>query len=179
MLILLICQTFIVNYQHVKKVIPLTLERALSIYAQTQQKFLIVQIRRLVKWRHCFFFTRWGITFYSAGFTTEFVIWDKQVASVLVGISAQTRFLIYVQRSLTDTEKNILEKGLDFAQIKRQISEPELRKALEENFWKFLRISVRESESSGTFEIIFQKTSVRTVRLHLSPNGSHLSVMSS
>ena len=53
---------------------------------------------------------------------------------MLVGISVQTRFLIYVQRSLTDTEINILEKGLDFAQIQRQISEPELRKDLEENF---------------------------------------------
>ena len=62
-LILMICQRFIMNYSHEEKVIPLTGARALPIYAQTQQRFLIVRIHKLAK-----------ITFHSAGFTTESVI---------------------------------------------------------------------------------------------------------
>ena len=60
------------------------------------------------------------------------------VASVLVGISAQTVFNLS-SKVLTYTEINILEKGLDFAPIQNKIYQPELRKGFEE-FYRRMRI---------------------------------------
>ena len=57
------------------------------------------------------------------------------LTNLLVGISAQTRFLILSSKVLTDTGKNIFEKGLDFAPIQDKVNEPELRK----DFEKFCR----------------------------------------
>ena len=92
---LLICQRFIVNYQNVKKAILLTRERALPIYAQAQQRFLVVRIRRLVKMKPMSFlhkmrnyFLFWRI------YNRIFHLRQKVVATLLVGIFAQTRFLI-------------------------------------------------------------------------------------
>ena len=55
------------------------------------------------------------------------------VASVLMGISAQTQFLINI---LDTTEINILEEGLDFAPISNKSNNPELRNDFEEFSWR-------------------------------------------
>ena len=74
---------------------PLTRERALPIYAQTQQRFLIVRIRRLVKMTPMSFLHK------MRNYLLFCRIYNKirhprqiVVANLLVGISAQTRFLI-------------------------------------------------------------------------------------
>ena len=78
-----------------KKVIPLTRECALLIYAQTQQKFLIVRICRLVKMMPMSFLHKMRNYFLFCRIYNRIChLRQTVVASVLMGISAQARVLI-------------------------------------------------------------------------------------
>ena len=136
----------------VKKVITLTRERALPIYAQTQQMFLIVQISRLVKITPMSFFGKMRNYFLLCRIYNRIRhLRQTVVASVLVGISAQLS-----SKVLTDTKINILEKGLVFSPIQNKINEPDLRKFFEElcrrmNIKRYFRNDISEilSEKSA------------------------------
>ena len=108
-----------------KKVISLTQECPPPFYAQTQQRFLVVPIRTLVKEKLMSFHHKMKNSF------LFYRIYNRirhlrltVVATVLVGISIQTG----CSKVLTDTEITILEKGLYFAPIQNKVNEPELRK---------------------------------------------------
>ena len=96
----------------------------LPIYVQTQQRFLIVWIRRLVKTMPMSFLHKMKNYFlFCRIYNIIRHLRQTVVASVLMGISAQT---------LTDTEIHFLEKGLDFALIQSKINQPEQRKDFKE-----------------------------------------------
>ena len=84
-----------------KKVIPLTRERVFPIYAQTKQKFLIVQIRRLVKITAMFFLHKMRNYFLFCRIYNRIRhLRQTVVVSVLVGISTNTVFnLVFNDRS--------------------------------------------------------------------------------
>ena len=124
MLILLIYERFIVNYQHVKKLIPLSRERALLIYAQPQKRFLIVRIHRLVKMMPICFLKK------MRNYILFCRIYNRNCHHTVFNLSSKV---------LTDTEINILERGLDFAPIQYKNNQPELSKDFEE-FCSTMRI---------------------------------------
>ena len=57
----------------------------------------------------------------------------------LKDIYASIQFSILSKKVSSETEINVLEKGLDFAPIQNKINEPELRKDFEE----FFRMKIR------------------------------------
>ena len=140
-----------------KNVIPLTQECAPSFYAQTQQRFLVVPIRTLVKemlmsflhkMKNCSLFYR----IYNRICHLRITV----VATVLVGISAQAG----CSKVLTDTEVTILEKRLYFAPIQNKINDPGLRKYFEK-FCKRMRIKYYFRNGVSTFanrKIFFELT---------------------
>ena len=73
---------------------------------------------------------------------------------------------------MTNTEINVLEKELDFASIQNKINEPERRK----NFEEFCRTMKTKWSFRNNISKNFNEN-LRTLPLHLSPNGSQLMVI--
>ena len=96
---------------------------------------------------------------------------ETESSSKLIGgyFCSDTVFNL-TSKVMTDTEMNILEKRLKILLLFRI-------KLINQNWEKTLKSSVVDWELSGTFAVIFQNTLVRSLRLHLSPNGSHLRVI--
>ena len=100
-----------------KKVIPLTWEGALPIYAQTQQRFLIFRIRILVNDANVFSSQDEELLSILQHLQQNSSSEINSSSKRIVGYFYSDTVLNLRSKVLTDTEINILEKGLDFAPI--------------------------------------------------------------